>query len=157
MCDQQRLRPACAYAQSGQSICYLLEYSIPVKLLTEQNLEFLSLIGGFTGSHESTLVKMPHSWKSHVGAHVAPFIDIPMVYFIYHAKDKAHIHAGTISKLLYGLASVWVMVHFLKCLVYLLEHMHKPHNKVFFSKSNVLIAYKYELQQYCRTKCNCCR
>ena len=40
-----------------------------VKLLTEHNLEFLSLKGGCTGSSESTLVKMPHCWKSHVMAH----------------------------------------------------------------------------------------
>ena len=40
------------------------------KLLTEQHLEFLSLIGGCTGSSESTLVKMPHCWKSHVTAHL---------------------------------------------------------------------------------------
>ena len=38
-----------------------------VKLLTEHNLEFLSLKGGFAGSSESTLVKMPHCWKSHAG------------------------------------------------------------------------------------------
>ena len=36
-----------------------------VKLLTEHHLEFLSLKGGCTGSSESTLVKMPHCWKSH--------------------------------------------------------------------------------------------
>ena len=41
-----------------------------VKLLTEHNLEFLSLKGGYTGSSESTLVKMPYCWKSHVVAHV---------------------------------------------------------------------------------------
>ena len=35
MCDQQRLRPACAYAQSDQSLCESLEYSMNVKLLTE--------------------------------------------------------------------------------------------------------------------------
>ena len=40
-----------------------------VKLLTEHHLEFLSLKGGCTGSSESTLVKMPHCWKSHVAAH----------------------------------------------------------------------------------------
>ena len=39
-----------------------------VKLLTEHHLEFLSLKGGCTGSPESTLVKMPHCWKSHVTA-----------------------------------------------------------------------------------------
>ena len=36
-----------------------------VKLLTEHHLEFLSLKGGYTGSSESKLVKMPHCWKSH--------------------------------------------------------------------------------------------
>ena len=40
-----------------------------VKPLTEHHLEFVSLKGGCTGSFESTLVKMPHSWKSHAGAH----------------------------------------------------------------------------------------
>ena len=48
----------------------MLEYSMSVKLLTEHHLEFLSLKGGCTGSSESTLVKMPHCWKSHVMAHI---------------------------------------------------------------------------------------
>ena len=37
-----------------------------VKLLTENHLEFLCLTGGCTGLSESTLVKMPNCWKSHV-------------------------------------------------------------------------------------------
>ena len=41
-----------------------------IKLLTEHHLEFLSLKGGCTGSFESTLVKMPHCWKSHAAAHI---------------------------------------------------------------------------------------
>ena len=61
---------ACAYAQSDQSLCLSLEYSMIVKLLTEHHLEFLSFKGGCIGSSESTLVKMPHCWKSHVMAHV---------------------------------------------------------------------------------------
>ena len=36
-----------------------------VKLLTEHHLEPLSLTVGCTDSSESTLVKMPHCWKSH--------------------------------------------------------------------------------------------
>ena len=75
----------------------MLEYYMTVKLMTEQHLEFLSLKGGCTGlsesmlakchifgnhmshfiqldhddiSSESTLVKMPHCWKSHVTAHI---------------------------------------------------------------------------------------
>ena len=39
-------------------------------LLTKHHLEFLSLKGGCTGPSESTLVKMPHCWKSHVAAHL---------------------------------------------------------------------------------------
>ena len=35
-----------------------------VKLLTEQQLEFLSSKGDWTGSSESTLFKIPHCWKS---------------------------------------------------------------------------------------------
>ena len=37
-----------------------------VNLMTEHHLEFLSFIGGCTGSSESTFVKIPHCWKSHV-------------------------------------------------------------------------------------------
>ena len=43
ICDQQQLRSACAYAQSDQSLCSSLEYSMSVKLLTEHLLEVLSL------------------------------------------------------------------------------------------------------------------
>ena len=41
-----------------------------VKLLTEHHLEFLSIKRGCRGSSESTLVKMPHYWKSHTSAHL---------------------------------------------------------------------------------------
>ena len=41
-----------------------------VKLLTEQHMEFLSLTKGCTGLSESTLVKMPHCWKSHAAAQI---------------------------------------------------------------------------------------
>ena len=41
-----------------------------VKLLTEHHLRFLSLKRGCRGSSESTLVKMPHCWKSRVTAHL---------------------------------------------------------------------------------------
>ena len=34
-------------------------------------MEFLSLKGGYTGSFESTLVKMSHCWKSRVTAHLS--------------------------------------------------------------------------------------
>ena len=37
-----------------------------IKLLTKHHLEILSLKEGYTGLSESTLVKMPDCWKSHV-------------------------------------------------------------------------------------------
>ena len=69
MCDQQSLRPACAYVQSDQSLCLSLEYSMTLRPLTKHLLEFLRWKWGCTGSSESTLVKMPNGWKSHVTAH----------------------------------------------------------------------------------------
>ena len=69
---EQSLRSA--YAQSDQSLCLSLEYSMTVKLLTEHHLEFLGLTGGFTGSSESTLVKMSNCWKSHATAQIAEVI-----------------------------------------------------------------------------------
>ena len=39
------------------TMCLSLEYSMSVKLLTEQCLEFLSLKGGCTGMSEAMLVK----------------------------------------------------------------------------------------------------
>ena len=47
-----------------------LRYSMTVKLLTEHHLGFISLTGGCRSSSESTLVKMPHCWKSHVAAQI---------------------------------------------------------------------------------------
>ena len=41
------------------------------KLLTEHHFEFLSLKVGCTGLSESTHVKIPHCWKSHVAAHLS--------------------------------------------------------------------------------------
>ena len=41
-----------------------------VELLTDHHLEFLSLKGGCIGMSESTLVKMPHCWKSHAMAQI---------------------------------------------------------------------------------------
>ena len=70
MCDQQSLRSACAYAQSDRSPCCSLEYSIIVKLLVGQHLEFLCLERGCRGSSGSARVGVPHCWRSHVTAHL---------------------------------------------------------------------------------------
>ena len=57
-----------------------------VKLLTAHHLEFQSLKGGCSGLSESTLVKMPHCWKSRVTAHMCFFSlahhSIPHFYFV---------------------------------------------------------------------------
>ena len=45
--------------------------SMPVKLLTEYHLEYLSIKEGCIGSSEYIHVKMPHCWKSHVTAHLS--------------------------------------------------------------------------------------
>ena len=50
-----------------------------VKLLTEQQLKFLSLKGGCIGSSESSPVKMPHCWKSHVAAQILVAICLPIL------------------------------------------------------------------------------
>ena len=42
-----------------------------IKLLTELHLEFVSLKEAAQASSESTLVKMPHCWKSHVVAQLS--------------------------------------------------------------------------------------
>ena len=44
--------------------------------MIEHHLEFLSLKGACTGSSVSTLVKMPHCWKSNVAAHVYEGFDL---------------------------------------------------------------------------------
>ena len=50
-----------------------------VKLLTEHDLEFLNLTGRCSGSYESTLVKLPHCWKSHVAAHFLSIFDLTLM------------------------------------------------------------------------------
>ena len=54
-----------------------------VKLLTKQHLELLSLKGGCTGSSAATLVKMPHYWKSHVGANVCFVMGLVITHGVY--------------------------------------------------------------------------
>ena len=53
------------------------------KLLTKQYFEFLSFNGSSTGSSESTLVKMPHCWKSRVAAQLS-------YDFLYHKNKECN-------------------------------------------------------------------
>ena len=69
-------------AQTDQSLCLSIEYSVIVKLLTEHHLEFLSLKGGCRCSSESTIVKMSNCWKSHVTAHYWKFKSEHGVLFV---------------------------------------------------------------------------
>ena len=64
-----------------------------VKLLTEHHLEFLHLKGGFTVWSESTLVKMPHCWKSHVSAHIIPWARhiYPSLVLVQPRKTRPYI------------------------------------------------------------------
>ena len=59
---------------------------MPLKLLTEHRLEFLSLKGDCTGSSESTHVKMPHCWKSHVTAQLCQNM-LALLNLIYHSTS----------------------------------------------------------------------
>ena len=46
-----------------------------VKLLIEHHLESQGINGGCTGSSLSTLVKIPHCWKSHAAAHLSVILN----------------------------------------------------------------------------------
>ena len=68
MCNQQNLRPDCAYAQSDQRLFKSSDHAMPVKLQTKQYLEYQRLKENCTFSSESTIVKMKNCKKSHVMA-----------------------------------------------------------------------------------------
>ena len=67
-----------------------------VKLLTERHLEFLSLKGGCTGSSESTLVKIPHCWKSHALAQLSyAWSEIPKTDFLVSTPVRSSCYLKT--------------------------------------------------------------
>ena len=65
---------------SRLSILWLLSYWL------NTILEFLSLKGGCRGSSESTHVKMPHCWKSHVTAQIWH----PLIYCSTYFQAHSH-------------------------------------------------------------------
>ena len=100
VCIQQSLRSACAYAQSDQSFCLSLEYSMRVKLLTDHHLEFISLKGGCTDSTESTPVKLPFCWKLHVVAHIVfDCRSWPSFYSISRSTESSTIPSAVVCSL----------------------------------------------------------
>ena len=95
-----------------------------VKLLTEHQLEFLSLLGGCTGSSESTLVKMPHCWKSHVVAQMYRLTGHLICYKLsYEVTEYSKIRLllglfGSSLILVYTL-NEWIISQFLQSLQHL--------------------------------------
>ena len=75
-----------------------------VKLLIEHNLEFLSLKGDNRGLSESTLVKMPHCWKSHVMAHLSLLISWSrgQYHHIYTVKPVLSCYSKEDQKLIFN-------------------------------------------------------
>ena len=69
----------CATSKASDQPAHMLGYSVGVKLLTEHHLECLSL-KRLLSSSESTLVKMPHCWKSHAAAQL--YIIIIIGFFL---------------------------------------------------------------------------
>ena len=132
MCNQQRLRPACAYAQSDQSLYKSLDYSMNIKLLTEHHLEFLSLTGGCSGLSESTLVKMPHCWKPLVsrlifrGSNSLTYLFQNLNEFILRSEEvfslfpTIHCNCSLVSQLLMHLCSLYSKT----CLKWPLQNRH---------------------------------
>ena len=67
---------------SPPKMCIGSDYSISVKQLTEHHLEFLSLKGDCTCSSESTFVRMPHCWKSHVAAQLCTLVSCSQKFLL---------------------------------------------------------------------------
>ena len=78
------------------------------KLLTEHNLEFLSLKGGCTGAFESIHIKMQHCWKSHV---LTPY------------ETSKTLHTCFILCSIHGIVTVFVCVDALLPSQHLFSHV----------------------------------
>ena len=98
-----------------------------VKLLTEHHLEFLSLKGSCTGSSESTLVKMPHCWKSHVAAQINSGC-ITFMSFYSDGFSKAY----TVKSILQAGASIRIITIHRDGGVPLLNRVHHRNSKTQF-------------------------
>ena len=78
-----------------------------VKLLTEHYLEILALKGGYTGMSESTLVKMPHCWKSCVCDRILTILSKCMTAEVdFHLETD---HLPFVDKWSFPLQLIWVM------------------------------------------------
>ena len=59
--------------------------------------EYAALKGGYTGSSESTLVKMFHCWKSHVVAHILLQILANLYKHENTVKHNIHVYKYKLS------------------------------------------------------------
>ena len=74
-----------------------------VKLLTEHHKEFLSVKGFFTGLSESSPVKMPHCWKSHVVAQMYMYYTVCVLFENEEEKrSQRHSNLGHCFFILFG-------------------------------------------------------
>ena len=61
----------------------------------------------------------------------------------YLAMHNVQMHAGAISKLLYGFASIGRIIHSLKFVDYLPLQTHTPHNNLHLFRMVILILHDY--------------
>ena len=80
ICEQQRCRSACAFAQSDQHLCFSLPRQYNTSSFYTRNFKPLPSFCGCTGRFESYLVKNPEDKFSRDGAHL-----------VMHQLDGAHL------------------------------------------------------------------
>ena len=80
-----------------------------LRLLTEHHLEFLSLKGGYTGSSESTRVKMSHCWNPHVMAQLSFVIRLRTTLVMRHLDMV--ISLKMVEKNILCLMETWELTH----------------------------------------------
>ena len=93
--------------RSEHMLVAAVEYSMSVTLLAEQHLELLSFKAGYTGSSESTFVKMLICWKPHVAAHMllhCMYISVHIVHI--YLLDRAYETQGRTCFILFSVFRV---------------------------------------------------
>ena len=99
-------------------------------LLTEPHFEFLSLKGGPTKSPESTHVKIPHCWKSHVTAQICLVADAVYFSSLYRSSHSLDMKTG--SELLILLLMVSNVMYLPRKHKLIIEPRHVISNNVAF-------------------------
>ena len=102
------------------------EYSMNIKLLTEYDLEFLSLTRGCKGLPESTHVKMPHCWKSHVTAHMLSSLLLYSGYILRLLRKWNH------TLIVSNIYSLWLLLLYSSPSIWLATVQYTLSNMLFF-------------------------